>query len=255
MTDKAAFPGTTFRPLKPPKNLTSELLAHLMSEITGGALKPGQRLPTEQEMVASFGVSRTVIREAVAALRAEGLVVTRQGLGAFVSDNAERRPFRIDPDGLSSIKDVLNIMELRMSVEIEAAGLAAKRRTQAQLTKISDTLEAVDRSLDQGDTAVDADFAFHCAISESTGNPYYLKFLEFLGRIIIPRQSVNLQSESHQARSDYLRGIQGEHRKIYEAIDAQDAARARTAARRHLVDSRNRYERLAAAAAQSTAKT
>ena len=204
--------------------------------------------------MASFGVSRTVIREAVAALRAEGLVVTRQGLGAFVSANAERRPFRIDPDGLSSINDVLDIMELRMSVEIEAAGLAAKRRTRKQLAKISDALEAVDSALDQGDTAVDADFAFHCAISESTGNPYYLKFLEFLGRIIIPRQSVNLESEPRDARSEYLRGIQGEHRKIYEAIEAQNPVRARETARQHLVDGRARYEKLAAAATGPAAK-
>jgi len=78
-------------------------------------------------MVAAMGVSRTVVREAVAALRADGLVVTRQGAGAFVAPDAERRPFRLALDGLPSIGAVLEIMELRASVEVEAAGLAASR--------------------------------------------------------------------------------------------------------------------------------
>src|ERR1041384_8258091 len=82
-----------FAPLTAPRSLTHELVERLGADITSGKLAPGARLPTEQELIAATGVSRTVVREAVAALRAEGLVVTRQGVGAFGPENA-LRPFR-----------------------------------------------------------------------------------------------------------------------------------------------------------------
>src|SRR5471032_898883 len=125
-----------FRPLAAPKNLTVKLVDLLAAEITSGKLAPGARLLTEQEMMATFGVSRTVVREAVSALRSEGLVLTRQGVGAFVATDAQQRPFRIDPRGAKSVTEILRIMELRMGVEIEAAGLAAARRSAKHLARI-----------------------------------------------------------------------------------------------------------------------
>src|SRR5437660_1612580 len=118
-------------PLPQPRSLAHELIARLTADITGGRIPPGSRLPTEQELIAATGVSRTVVREAVAALRAEGLVVTRQGVGAFVPENA-RRPFRVDFDKLTSLRQVLDVMELRTGIEIEAAGLAAERASATQ---------------------------------------------------------------------------------------------------------------------------
>src|SRR6187200_3618681 len=106
------------QPLDAPRRLTAELVARLTADITSGKLPPGSRLPTEQEMIAATGVSRTVVREAVAALRADGLVVTRQGVGAFVPENA-RPPLRIAFDRLSPLRAVLDVMELRTGIEIE----------------------------------------------------------------------------------------------------------------------------------------
>src|SRR5579871_6241030 len=106
------------QPLSAPRRLTAELIERLTTDITSGSLPPGSQLPTEQEMIAATGVSRTVVREAVAALRAEGLVNTRQGVGAFVSTNA-RRPFRIEFEKLSSLQEVVQVLELRMGLEIE----------------------------------------------------------------------------------------------------------------------------------------
>src|SRR5258707_1754469 len=126
---KPSDAGPVLRPVIPPRNLTREIAERIADHIASAKLLPGARLPTEQEMVAAMGVSRTVVREAVAALRADGLVVTRQGAGAFVAPDAERRPFRLALDGLPSIAEVLEIMELRASVEVEAAGLAAGRGT------------------------------------------------------------------------------------------------------------------------------
>ena len=87
--------------------------------------------------MSAMGVSRTVVREAVAALRAEGLVVTRQGVGAFVATDAKRRPFRLDPDGIESLSEAIKVMELRRAVEIEAAAFAAMSRLARQRAVIA----------------------------------------------------------------------------------------------------------------------
>lgn len=233
------------RPLSPPRNLTRELVERLSAEITSGKLTPGARLPTEQEMMAAAGVSRTVVREAVAALRAEGLVVTRQGVGAFVAADVERRPFRIDPEGLRSIGEVLNVVELRMGVEIESAGLAAERGGAADIKRIGAALKAIDDACARGDTAVDEDVAFHRAIANATCNPQFARFLEFLGRFVIPRRTVRPVSERTEEQRAYLTSIQEEHRLIHAAIRDRDPAAARAAMRRHLTNSRERYRKLA----------
>ena len=192
-----------FQPLSAPRSLTQQLFTRLAADITSGKLPAGSRLPTEQEMIAATGVSRTVVREAVAHLRAEGLVLTRQGVGAFVAENV-RRPFRIDFDESSSLREVLNVMELRTGMEIEAAGLAADRASAAGVKKITESYEAIDAAIERGENAVDQDFAFHCAIADATGNPQFRRFLEYLGRFIIPRQTIWGRSapgvETHPSR-------------------------------------------------------
>ena len=102
------------RPVTPAPALTREIAERIADEIATARLQPGAKLPTEQEMVAAMGVSRTVVREAVAALRARGLIVTRQGAGAFVAADADRRPFQLAFDGLPSIAEVLDVMEERV---------------------------------------------------------------------------------------------------------------------------------------------
>ena len=198
----AASPGpdkpALLRPLRPGRNLAEEVVARIAGEIRGGRLAPGARLPTEQELMAAMGVSRTVVREAVAALRAEGLVTTRQGSGAFVAADASRVPFRIDPDGLSSIADVLEVMELRLAIEVEAAALAAERITPERLSPIARALRAIEAAIQRGEGAVNEDFAFHRAIAEASGNPRFAELLEYLGRHVIPRQSIRV-SVQHAA--------------------------------------------------------
>jgi GntR family transcriptional repressor for pyruvate dehydrogenase complex len=244
---------SAFRPLAPPKNLTVKLVDLLAAEITSGKLVPGARLPTEQEMMTSFGVSRTVIREAVSALRSEGLVLTRQGVGAFVATDVQRRPFRIDPDGLKSLREILRIMELRMSVEIFAAGLAAERRSPGQLQRITTALGRIDAAIARGEAAVAADFDFHRAIAKATGNPYFQNFLDYLGHYIIPRQTLRIEQRDSGTQAAYLRKVQSEHHAIHDAIAAGDAAASRAAMRAHLDNSLERYGRLEAGLANLTA--
>jgi len=233
------------RPLTPPRNLTREVVERLSTEIMGGHLEPGARLPTEQAMMTAMGVSRTVVREAVAALRADGLVVTRQGVGAFVAAGAQRRPFRIDPEGLRSIGEVLNVVELRMGVEIESAGLAAERGSATDLRDIRAALNAIDTAFAAGDLGVDEDIGFHRAIASATGNSQFVRFLEFLGRFVIPRRTVRPAAERSEEQRAYLSGIQDEHRAIFAAIRDRDPQLARAAMRKHLANSRERYRKLA----------
>ena len=236
---------TLLRPLPPARNLTDEVIARIKKEIGAGRLAPGTRLPTEQELMAAMGVSRTVVREAVAALRADGLITTRQGSGAYVAADVSRVPFRIDPDGLSSIDDVLEVMELRLAVEVEAAARAAERITPRRLASIDRVLRAFEDATRQGEAAVNEDFAFHLAIAEASGNARFAELLEFLGRHVIPRQSVRVTLTEPEEQREYLAGIQAEHRRIHEAIRKADPSAARKAMREHLTHGLARYRRLA----------
>jgi len=192
-----------------------------------------------------MGVSRTVVREAVAALRADGLVTTRQGSGAFVAADGSRVPFRIDPDALSSIADVLNVMELRLAIEVEAAGLAAARIAPRTLAPIRRALNDMKGAIARGEDAVGEDFAFHRSIAAASANPRFSELLEFLGRHVIPRQRLRFTLTTAAEQRAYLARIQNEHARIHLAIKNGDPAAARAAMRAHLRGSLTRYRRLA----------
>ena len=234
------------RPLVAERKLSRRLFEQLAEQIKSGRLAPGARLPTEHALTRAARVSRTVVREAVAALRAEGLVVTRQGVGAFVSAEPQRAPFRIEPERMQTLGDILGVMELRLGVEIESAGLAAERASRHQVKAIAAALEAIESAATEGRAAVDEDLAFHRAIAEATGNPEFPRFLQFIGRHLIPRRTVSGLPERMGGERAYLALIQEEHRRIYQAIEGRDAKGAREAMRRHLTRSLERYRKLAA---------
>ena len=239
-------PAVKIRPLSPERKLSRGLFEQLSEQIKSGRLAAGARLPTEEELSRAARVSRTVVREAVAALRADGLVITRQGVGAFVSAAPQQAPFRIDADGMRSIGDMLHVMELRLGVEIESAGLAAERGTKPQLRTITAALEAMDRAAAQGKDAIDQDLELHSAIAEATGNAQFPRFLQFIGRHLIPRRIVSGMPQSMGGREAYLKLLQEEHHAIVEAIQDRDPKAAREAMRRHLTRSVERYRKLAA---------
>jgi GntR family transcriptional regulator, transcriptional repressor for pyruvate dehydrogenase complex len=234
------------RPLATTRKLSAGLFDQLAEQIKSGKLAPGERLPTEQELTRAARVSRTVVREAVAALRAEGLVVTRQGVGAFVSAAPQQAPFRIDTERLHHLEEILYVMELRLCVEMESAGLAAERASRAQVRSIDAALEAMDRATAEGKAAVDEDLALHRAIAEGTGNPQFPRFLQFIGRHLIPRHIVSGMPKTMGGQRAYLELLQTEHRRIVEAIRSRDPKAAREAMRRHLTRSLDRYRKLAA---------
>src|SRR5436190_22405697 len=234
------------RPLASEARLSRRLFEQLAGEIRSGRLAPAARLPTEQALTRAARVSRTVVREAVAALRAEGLVVTRQGVGAFVAPEPQHSPFRIEPERLQSLDNILNVMELRLGVEIESAGIAAERATRSQLRAIAAALQALEQAIESDRAAVEEDIAFHRAIAEATGNAEFPRFLQFIGRHLIPRRTVAGLPERMGGRRAYLAIIQEEHRRIADAIATGDPKAAREAMRRHLTRSLDRYRKLGA---------
>ncbi len=240
------------KPLRPARNRTAEVVERIAGEIRSGRLESGARLPTEQKLMAAMGVSRTVVREAVAALRAEGLVTTRQGLGAFVAVEASRVAFRIASEGKAgsnAIGDIVRVLELRLAVEVEAAALAAERASPIEAKRIHAALLAVDAAIARGETAVAEDFAFHRAIADATGNSHFSEFLDFLGRHVIPRQALRAAQGTPGEQRAYLQRIQKDHARIAEAIAARDVGEARRTMRAHLMKSLERYRTIAAAAA------
>ena len=242
------MPDSPERHLRLPPMLTrtAQLAERIGGDIRSGRLRAGERLPTEQELIAQFQVSRTVVREAMAALRTDGLIVSRQGAGVFVADSTVGRPFRIVSDELRSLKEVENVLQLRLAVEVEAAGLAAEHRTKTDLQHIRTCLDQIDAAINNDETAVKEDLAFHCAISAATGNPYFERFMNFLGPVIIPRQTMRLGLETPMERRAYIGQVQSEHHSIYAAVKNGDSEVARRHTRAHLEASRDRYRRLVA---------
>ncbi|MET0519679.1 MAG: GntR family transcriptional regulator, partial [Burkholderiaceae bacterium] len=132
--------GTTA--LRRPRNLAQGLVLALGERIRAGQLSTGDKLPTEAAIMAEFAVSRTVVREAISKLQAAGLVETRHGIGTFVLGLGEGGAFRIAPEQMATLKDVVAVLELRIGVESEAAALAAQRRSAAQLERMHEALAA-----------------------------------------------------------------------------------------------------------------
>jgi GntR family transcriptional repressor for pyruvate dehydrogenase complex len=203
----------------------------LERQIRSGALEADARLPSEQTMAAQFGVSRAVVREAIARLKSDGLVLTRQGSGAFVQDG-EIASLRLDPDIRKSLEAVLSVAELRKGIEAEAAALAAARRTRAELKAIESALARVGAiTLARGDSAK-ADLAFHRAIAEAAHNPFYIAVLDYLGQFLL--DAIRVSRGETVLRDDFAREVQVEHLNIVDAIRRKDTSAARLAAQIHM---------------------
>lgn len=222
-------------------------LADRVTELLSGQIRKGMypvnaRLPTEKFMTEQFGVSRTVIREAISRLKSEGLVESRQGSGTVVLDPASAEVFRLGRDNADPALGVVRILELRRGIEAEMAALAAERRSDEQMADIRQATLAIDRAVEAGGDGVEEDLAFHLAVSRATGNPHYTELLGMLTRSL--RDAIRLTRGNESRRSDLAAQVRMEHAEISAAIEARDAPRARQAAFLHM---RNTEERILAA--------
>ena len=212
-------------------HLPTLVASSLSREIVEGRLEPGAQLPTEQVLAQTFGVSRNVIREAIARLRSEGRVWSQQGRGAFVSQAPNATVLTIDHQGLQSADAFGSLFEFRGILEVQAAALAAERRS-AQDIEALHRAHAAMVAAPYGSTAwLDADLDMHRAIAMATGNGYMVQVLGFVSDRV--RESI-LMSGNKDRSDDLAQVTLGEHERILEAIEAQDSAEAQRAMRLHL---------------------
>ncbi len=214
----------------------------LRNEIASGKYQPGEKLPSEARLTESHGVSRTVVREAIAALRSDGLVEPRRGAGVFVLQPMATQDLPFQNIDYARISSIIEVLELRAAVEVEAAGLAATRRSPAQEETILNLHHAVGACIAKEQPTSAADFALHTAIAEATNNPRFAEFMALIGQNAIPRST--LADTEGQTAKPYLQQLHEEHGRIVGAILNGNADEAREAMRVHLQGSRRRYRAL-----------
>lgn len=204
-------------------NASEAVQEQLVSLIKSGELKVGEKLPPEQELARSFGVSRPVVREALGSLRAVGLVVSRNGRGSFVASAGTRRPPLL---GRYSVQE---LHEVRTHLEVPGARLAASRRTEEHLVRLRQLTDSLE-STDEPESWVPLDAAFHVALAEATGNQVQARLVEHLRDLLVEQSLVIVAIEGRIAQAN------SEHRSIYEAVAAGDEGRAERAMSTHLLN-------------------
>ena len=233
------------------RNLTQTLVDDFTQQVTTKQLKTGDKLPTEMSIMQTFGVSRTVVREALSKLQAAGLVETHHGIGTFVLEPTADSWFRVSSVPMIRDGDVRMALEFRLGIEVECAGLAALRRTPEQIKAMRMVLDEFEQNVTEkkskksmlnqsfGNT-VAPDFQFHLLLAQAAHNRYFVDLMSHLGTSIIPRTRLDVAKKISHHIPAYLSRVNQEHEAIYAAVVRQDAESARAAARLHLTNSRER---------------
>lgn len=210
----------------------------LAGQIRSGAYPVNARLPTEKFMAEEYGVSRTVVREAISRLKSENLVETRQGSGTVVLDRKSAQVFRLDKSDDDPALGVLRLVELRRGIDAEMAALAAVRRTEKQMSEIKRALKAIDEAVKENRDGVEEDLEFHMTISRATGNPHYPALLSFLTQAL--EDAIRVTRANEATRVDLTTDVRAEHEAMCTAIHARDPDAARRAAFLHMDNTANR---------------
>lgn len=225
------------------RSLALGLVDAFAARIREGRLAVGEKLPTEAEIMAEFGVSRTVVREAISKLQAGALVATRHGIGTFVLADDGAAAIRLSgTDSTAALRDVIAVVELRLGLEAEAAALAASRRSDGQLSALRAAHAEFQQAIESGDT-VGPDVKLHLAIANATHNTHFVELMTQLGSMLIPRTRVDSIRIAGEGREEYLKRVSSEHESIVAAIANRDPEAARAAMRTHLSNSRERLRR------------
>jgi DNA-binding FadR family transcriptional regulator len=220
-----------------PSSYADQVYGHVLQDILKGAFPPGSRLPSETDLSDRFGVSRPVIRDALARLRLDGLVEARRGSGTYVLTT----PSRSLPDlaDLTDISRFLRYQELRLCVEGNAAALAAERRTDKALGDIIEAHEQFSSQVARGVFLPESDRRFHLSIAEATGNEFFSMALEGPNVSLSGFMNVSL-SLTRSGSPARARKVIGEHADIVEAIRNKDPVWARVAMESHILQARRR---------------
>lgn len=221
-------------------NLTTSLVEHLREQISSGRIVPGDKLPSENALIAEHAVSRTVVREALTRLQAEGLVHTRRGAGSFAltppapDSGVQTRVPR-------TLAERRQLLEFRMGIESEAAAAAAVAQGAGTLPALDAALDAFRKAGTNASLSMSCDFEFHAAVAAGSGNPYFSDAVRHLGpaMIAMPRQRLD---STESVRLPRLEQVAEEHLTIRNAIASGNAMAAAAAMRVHLANSLHRLE-------------
>lgn len=222
--------------------LSERIARQLTHTIHTGELKAGARLPTEAALGERFGVSRSVVREAISMLGNAGLVISRRGSGSFVADKPTASLVQSLPG--ASLKSVLNLLELRRALEGEAAFHAATRRTRGQLRRMRNAMVEIDEAVESGESGVEQDMGFHRAIAEASHNEYFVTVLDFYNRFL--HQAISVTRANEARRAGFVAEVVREHEALVDAIAAGDAEAARQAAWWHMDQAHRRLDAMPA---------
>src|SRR3954447_18078385 len=172
------------------QRLGDMLYGQILDQIVSGALKEGDKLPSENEVCKAFQVSRPTVRAALTRLHADGLVATRQGSGTYVQKRPSDHLTRLAK--VSDVTGMLRCLEVRIALEGQAAKLAAERHTPAQLERIRASLEALRADFDGSGIPARSDFEFQHAVAEASGNELFADLLNLLNEAIQQAMTVAL---------------------------------------------------------------
>ena len=228
-----------FNQIRRSEHLPARIAAQIGREITEGRITPGEKLPTEHLLAKTFGGSRSVVREAIAQLRNEGLVETRQGVGAFATEIERRQSLRIEQGDLTDPDTFRSLYQLRMPLEIEAAGLAAIHHTAEDMARIDEALAQMTGAEKWTEQGIVADLAFHRALAGATQNEYFLLFIGFIA------ERISLAINAARAKAvleEIVEVTIAEHVAIRAAVASRDPVKARDAMRRHLTEAAGRLD-------------
>lgn len=217
--------------------LSAGIYQRIFELIVTGEFAVNARLPSESDLSQRFGASRPVVREALARLRDDGVIVSRQGSGSYVRQRPDTAVLRFVPVG--SIADIQRCFEFRVGLEGAAAALAAQRWEVNDLAAIKAALDELEQNIRAGQLGVDADERFHMAIARATHNSYHVSVQASLQPHIVFGMSLT-RNLSLLRTKERLRLVQDEHVAIVAAIEARDASRARDAMERHIDNARRR---------------
>ncbi|MEC5199464.1 GntR family transcriptional repressor for pyruvate dehydrogenase complex [Arthrobacter sp. PL16] len=221
-------------------NLSTAVVETIRQQIIQGQLCPGDKLPAESALENEFKVSRTVIREALSRLQTAGLVEKYRGKGTYVLTRPTDHSFSAPLQENQSHQDRLDLLDFRIGIEVETAGLAAQRRSTTQLTAIRTALDAFEHANHKPSAAVTTDFDFHRSIAVAANNRLYLDLLQSLGPTMISMPQTRLLQADQEAQATHFRRVVDEHQAIHDAIERQDPQGSAAAMRTHLSRTRAR---------------
>lgn len=220
-----------FTHIKRSEHLPTRIAADIGREIDERRILPGQKLPTEHSLAQTFGVSRSVVREAIAHLRNEGLVESRQGVGAFATEIQHRQSIRIGASQLDDRENFRSLFYIRFALEIEAARLAALHHKPEDIAKLDVALAQMTGAEKWTEQGIVADLAFHKAVAGATHNEYFLQFISFIAE----KTHIAINAARASAVLEKIVEITiAEHVAIRDSIASGDPDKAKTAMTDHL---------------------